>query len=134
MCHLFPSVLLLLSLLRAQGDGSVVKRKVAHCQLKGLMLWGYSTKVLPVLSAVKDNRSITNLFVYGEPITTYSVHTSNYAVLYHMQDNVRMYEWLGPVHAQSHIGSTDLPLATFAPSNALIIIVYCVTFMHLRTC
>lgn len=57
-------------MLCVQGDCSVLEKKVAHCQLKRLDLWGDSTVLLPVLSGVKDNRSITDLDVCGEPITT----------------------------------------------------------------
>ena len=59
-------------MLCVQGDCSVVEKKVAHCQLKRLKVRGVdvSTLLLPVLSGVKDNRSITDLVVYGEPITT----------------------------------------------------------------
>ena len=53
-----------------QRDGSVLKKKVARCQLKRLKLCGNSTLLLPVLRGVKDNNSITDLDVYGEPITT----------------------------------------------------------------
>ena len=57
-------------MLCVQGDCSVVEKKVVHCQLKRLMLRGNSTLLLPVLSGVKDNRSIADLDVTGEPITT----------------------------------------------------------------
>ena len=57
-------------ILYVQGDRSVVEKKVAHCELKRLKLWGDSTLLLPVLSGVKDNRSITDLVVTSEPITT----------------------------------------------------------------
>ena len=57
-------------MLCVQGDCSVLEKKVAHCQLKRLELYGDSTLVLPVLYGVKDNRSITDLDVEGEPITT----------------------------------------------------------------
>ena len=57
-------------MLRVQGDCSVLEKKVAHCQLKRLTLYDYFNTLLPVLSGVKDNRSITDLDVEGEPITT----------------------------------------------------------------
>ena len=57
-------------MLCVQDDCSVLEKKVAHRQLKGLKLLGDSTLLLPVLSGVKDNRSITDLDVAGEPITT----------------------------------------------------------------
>ena len=57
-------------MLCVQGDYRVLEKKVAYCQLKRLKLWGRSTLLLPVLSGVKDNRSITDLDVLGEPITT----------------------------------------------------------------
>ena len=57
-------------MLCVQGDCSVLEKKVAHCQLKGLKLYDDGTVVLPVLSGVKDNCSITDLVVSGEPITT----------------------------------------------------------------
>ena len=47
----------------------MLEKKVAHCQLKGLTLYGNRTLLLPVLSGVKDNHSITDLHVDGEPIT-----------------------------------------------------------------
>ena len=57
-------------MLCVQVDGSVLEKKVAHCQLKRLQLLGVSTELLPVLSGVKDNCCITDLVVWGEPITT----------------------------------------------------------------
>ena len=57
-------------MLCVQGDGSVVEKMVAHCQLKSLKLCGLCTILLPILSGVKDNHSITDLDVRGEPITT----------------------------------------------------------------
>ena len=57
-------------MLCVQGDCSVVENKVAQCQLKRLKLIGNSTHLLFVLGRVKDNRSITDLDVEGEPITT----------------------------------------------------------------
>ena len=56
-------------MLCVQVDCSVLEKKVARCQLKRLKLRGGSTLHLPVLSGVKDNRSITDLHVGGEPIT-----------------------------------------------------------------
>ena len=57
-------------MLCVQGDCSVVEKKVAHCQLMRLKLFDVETVLLPVLSGVKDNHSITDLVVRGEPITT----------------------------------------------------------------
>ena len=58
-------------MLCVQGDGSVVEKKVAQCQLKRLQLYGNITLLLPVLSGVKDTYSITDIYVFGEPITTF---------------------------------------------------------------
>ena len=63
------------------GDSTVLKEKVAHCQLKRLRLSGYHTTLLPVLNGVKDNLYITYLRVWGEPITT-CPHVS---ILYHVR-------------------------------------------------
>ena len=52
------------------GDSTVLKEKVAHCQLRRLELRGYNTTLLPLLNGVKDNLYITYLHVEGEPITT----------------------------------------------------------------
>ena len=57
-------------MLCVQGDSSVLEKKVSHCQLKRLKLRGISTLLLHVLSGVKDNCCITDLVVWGEPITT----------------------------------------------------------------
>ena len=57
-------------MLCVQGDRSVLEKKVAHCQLKRLKVYDDGFVLLPVLSGVKDNRSISDLNVYGEPITT----------------------------------------------------------------
>ena len=51
------------------GDNTVLKEKVAHCQLKKLELHGRSN-LLPLLSCVKDNRSVSDFHVTGKPITT----------------------------------------------------------------
>ena len=52
------------------GDSTVLKERVAHCLLKSLVLRGFSTQLLPLLNGVKDNLYITDLHVWGEPITT----------------------------------------------------------------
>ena len=57
-------------MLCVQVDCSVLDKKTAHCQLKRLRLYSNSTVLLSVLRGVKDNRSITDLDVSGEPITT----------------------------------------------------------------
>ena len=62
------------------GDSTVLKEKVAHCHLKRLELYGNSN-LFPLLSGAKDNCSITNLFVEGEPITT-CLHVT---ILYHVR-------------------------------------------------
>ena len=67
--------------LQLVGDSTVLKEKVAHCPLKRLELYGDSTPLLPVLSGSKDNSSITNLDVAGEPITT-CLHIT---ILYHVR-------------------------------------------------
>ena len=54
------------------GDSTVLKEKVAHCQLRRLELGGNSTTVLPVLNGVKDNLYITYLQVTGEPISLHA--------------------------------------------------------------
>ena len=51
------------------GDNTVLKEKVAHCHLKKLELHGRSN-LLPLLSCVKDNRSVLDFHVTGKPITT----------------------------------------------------------------
>ena len=51
-------------MLCVQGDHSDLEEKVAHCQLKRLVLCGNSSLLL-VLRGVKDNRSITDLVVRG---------------------------------------------------------------------
>ena len=77
------------------GDSTVLTEKVAHCHLKRLKLWGYRLQVtgasrkilelrgpiLPILSGAKDNLSITDLQVAGEPITT-CLHVT---ILYHVR-------------------------------------------------
>ena len=50
------------------GDSTVLKEKVAHCHLKRLELRG-GRSLLPILSGAKDNCSITDLAVSGEPCT-----------------------------------------------------------------
>ena len=67
-------------MLCVQGDCSVLKKKVAHCQLKRLQLFGSGTLLLPVLSGVKDNRSIMALDVAGDLITINITHASNYTI------------------------------------------------------
>ena len=54
---------------QAVSDSTVLMEKVAHCHLKRLELYGRRS-LLPVLSGAKDNCSITDLDVTGEPITT----------------------------------------------------------------
>ena len=61
------------------GDSTVLEEKVAHCHLKRLKL-SYRS-LLPLLSGVKDNCSITDLAVEGEPITT-CLHVT---ILYHVR-------------------------------------------------
>ena len=63
------------------GDSTVLKEKVAHCQLRRLELFGDSTTLLPVLNGVKDNLYITDLHVHGEPITT----CPHVTILYHVR-------------------------------------------------
>ena len=71
------------------GDSPVLEEKVAHCHLKRLQLCGYGNgdnlrgerTLLPILSGVKDNCSITDLDVKGEPITT-CLHVT---ILYHVR-------------------------------------------------
>ena len=60
------------------GDSTVLKEKVAHCHLKRLELYGV---LLPLLRGAKDNCSITDLDVTGEPITT-CLHVT---ILYHVR-------------------------------------------------
>ena len=62
------------------GDSTVLEEKVAHCHLKRLNLWG-GRNVLPVLSGAKDNCSLTDLDITGEPITT-CLHVT---ILYHVR-------------------------------------------------
>ena len=62
------------------GDSTVLREKVAHCQLKTLMLIG-DRDLLPLLSGVKENCSGTDLHVSGEPITT-CLHVT---ILYHVR-------------------------------------------------
>ena len=54
------------------GDSTVLKEKVAHCNLKRLQLLGDSTLLLPLLNGVKDNLSIIELGVRGEPISLHA--------------------------------------------------------------
>ena len=61
------------------GDSTVLKEKVAHCQLRRLELYGHNTILFPVLNGVKDNLYITYLAVAGEPITTCPC-TCNYTI------------------------------------------------------
>ena len=63
------------------GDSTVLEEKVAHCHLKRLQLRGHSRSLLPFLRAAKDNCSITDLAVEGEPITT-CLHVT---ILYHVR-------------------------------------------------
>ena len=62
------------------GDSTVLEEKVAHCHLKRLQLCG-DRNLLPFLSGAKDNCSITDLAVKGEPITT-CLHVT---ILYHVR-------------------------------------------------
>ena len=57
-------------MLCVQDNCSVVEKKVTHCQLKRLVLYGNSTLLLSVLNGVKDNCSITDLKAESEPIPT----------------------------------------------------------------
>ena len=65
-------------MLCVQGDSTVLKEKVAHCHLKRLELLG-GRNLLPFLSGAKDNCSITDLAVTGEPIYHY-MPTCNYTI------------------------------------------------------
>ena len=62
------------------GDSTVLKEKVAHCHLRRLVLFGYSTQLFPLLNGVKDNTFIQCLQVFGEPIAT-CLHVT---ILYHV--------------------------------------------------
>ena len=61
------------------GDSTVLQEKVAHCHLKRLKLNGLRTLLLPLLSGAKDNCTITDLAVHGEPITT-CLHVTTYTI------------------------------------------------------
>ena len=63
------------------GDSTVLKEKVAHCQLRRLELAGHSTQLLLLLNGVEDNLYITYLHVSGEPITT----CPHVTILYHVR-------------------------------------------------
>ena len=63
------------------GDSTVLTEKVAHCHLKRLHLYRGDSYLLPILSGAKDNLSITDLQVTGEPITT-CLHVT---ILYHVR-------------------------------------------------
>ena len=63
------------------GDSTVLMEKVAHCHLKRLKQYGDSMSLLRILSGAKDNCSITDLDVTGEPITT-CLHVT---ILYHVR-------------------------------------------------
>ena len=64
------------------GDSTVLTEKVSHCHLKRLELCGGASRnILPILSGAKDNLSITDLDVQGEPITT-CLHVT---ILYHVR-------------------------------------------------
>ena len=54
-----------------QGDSAMLEDMVAHCFLRKLLLLGSSTGLLPVLSGLRDNSSVTDL-VLGEPVTMHS--------------------------------------------------------------
>ena len=58
----------------------MLEEKVAHCHLKRFKLFGASS-LLPLLSGAKDNCSITDLYVEGEPTTT-CLHVT---ILYHVR-------------------------------------------------
>ena len=60
---------------------TVLKEKVAHCQLRRLELIGCNTQLLTLLNGVKDNLYITYLHVEGEPITT----CPHVTILYHVR-------------------------------------------------
>ena len=62
------------------GNSTVLTEKVSHCHLKRLELFSDSYP-LPILSGAKDNLSITDLYVRGEPITT-CLHVT---ILYHVR-------------------------------------------------
>ena len=62
------------------GDSTVLEEKVAHCHLKRRQLSG-CRDLLPLLSGAKDNCSITDLDILGEPITT-CLHVT---ILYHVR-------------------------------------------------
>ena len=62
------------------GDSTVLEEKVAHCHLKRLDLWG-NRLLFSFLSSAKDNCSITDLAVTGEPMTT-CLHVT---ILYHVR-------------------------------------------------
>ena len=65
------------------GDSTVLKEKVAHCQLRRLELYQYgdSTLLLLLLNGVEDNLYITYLHVESEPITT----CPHVTILYHVR-------------------------------------------------
>ena len=63
------------------GDSTVLKEKVAHCQLRRLELFGDSTTLSLLLNGVKDNLYITYLDVFGEPFTT----CPHVLILYHVR-------------------------------------------------
>ena len=63
------------------GGSTVLEEKVAHCHLKRLELHGVRRSLLPLLRGAKDNCSITDLDVEGEPITT-CLHVT---ILYHVR-------------------------------------------------
>ena len=55
-------------------DSTVLKEKVAHCHLKRLGLSGGSTLLIPVLSGVRNNSSITELDVESKPMPATTVN------------------------------------------------------------
>ena len=64
---------------QAVGGSTVLREKVAHCHLKRLELYDRRSLLL-LLSGAKDNCSITDLAVTGEPIAT-CLHVT---ILYHV--------------------------------------------------
>ena len=70
------------------GDSDVLKEKIAHCHLRVLQLIGDSNQLLPILSGVKDNCSITDLVIEGGPII---------ACLYHVGVYICTCVWLRPL-------------------------------------
>ena len=80
-------------MLCVQGDSTALTEKVAHCHLKRLTLCGDKT-LLPLLRGAKDNCSITDLHVRGEPIPT-CLHVT---ILHHVHTCTigSVHVWVGP--------------------------------------